>query len=158
MYNNQTDVFRDWLLYIKTSCWFFYIELLTSPPLTSIIVMLLNCITMRARVCCSNVWLYTPHNILFTLCEIWFGPCSCHSFTPFRPFLTVQDSSIGDQTDYNDYSSHIYDSRLTLLKRTQVFLVLLFKIHVAPRKNVIRWKFFWEIITSTTILKVHKKK
>ena len=36
--------------------------------------MLLNCITMRARVCCSNVWLYTPHNILFTLCEIWFGP------------------------------------------------------------------------------------
>ena len=23
MYNNQTDVFRDWLLYIKTSCWFF---------------------------------------------------------------------------------------------------------------------------------------
>ena len=34
--------------------------------------MLLNCITMRARVCCSNVWLYTPHNILFTLCEILF--------------------------------------------------------------------------------------
>ena len=32
MYNNQTDVFRDWLLYIKTSCWFFYITLLTPPP------------------------------------------------------------------------------------------------------------------------------
>ena len=31
MYNNQTDVFRDWLLYIKTSCWFFYIKLLTPP-------------------------------------------------------------------------------------------------------------------------------
>ena len=28
MYNNQTDVFRDWLLYIKTSCWFFYITFL----------------------------------------------------------------------------------------------------------------------------------
>ena len=33
MYNNQTGVFSDWLLYIKTSCWFFYIKLLTPPSL-----------------------------------------------------------------------------------------------------------------------------
>ena len=25
-------VFSDWLLYIKTSCWFFYIKLLPPPP------------------------------------------------------------------------------------------------------------------------------
>ena len=41
-------------------------------------------------VCCWNVRIYTSHNILFTLCEIWFGPCSCHSFTPFRPEARVQ--------------------------------------------------------------------
>ena len=39
-----------------------------------------------------------------------------------------------------------------------VFLVLLFKIHVAPRKKFYLVEFFWEIITSSTILKVHKKR
>ena len=32
MYNNQTDVFRDWLLYIKTSCWFFLHKMTYFPP------------------------------------------------------------------------------------------------------------------------------
>ena len=67
MYNNQTDVFRDWLLYIKTSCWFFYIKLLTPAPA-------LQC----ARVCVVQMFDFT-HPIIYYLLYVKFDLDLAHA-------------------------------------------------------------------------------
>ena len=72
MYNNQTDVFRDWLLYIKTSCWFFYIKF---PDFDHRYAFKLH---YNARVCVVQMFDFT-HPIIYYLLYVKFDLDLAHA-------------------------------------------------------------------------------